>query len=152
LIIHPVILLPKIVFIIIIVVVLALLHSVLTPGQFTVAVILSIIAFAIFLIVFWTVLLRLMRNPKSRFAKMIILTDTQRPEDGYRASSNINANLVGSRGKAISALRPSGTALVAGKRVAVETRGDFLPAGSDIEVIAFEGSRVVVQQVHSISE
>ena len=149
LILHPVILVPKLVVIIILIVVLAILHSVLTPSQFLAAVIISVTAFFIFLIVFWIIIVKLMRNPKSRLTKMAILTDSQRPEEGYRAASDVYQQLMGSRGIAVSALRPSGVILIKGERISVMTRGDFIPAGTEVEIIAVEGSRIFVRHAQS---
>ena len=42
------------------------------------------------------------------------------------------------------ALRPSGIALVEGKRVPVVTDGEFIPKGASVEIAAARGSRVVV--------
>ncbi len=56
------------------------------------------------------------------------------------------ASLVGARGKAISDLRPGGFAEIAGERVDVVTRGDYIGAGERVEVIADEGYRRVVRR------
>ncbi len=52
----------------------------------------------------------------------------------------------GDTGKAISALRPGGTAMIGDQRLEVFTRGEFLDAGNEIEVIATSESRVIVRQ------
>jgi membrane-bound serine protease (ClpP class) len=54
--------------------------------------------------------------------------------------------LVGKKGKALSVLRPAGTAMIDGKRMDVLTEGDYLPSNIDIEVIKVEGSKVIVRQ------
>ena len=50
----------------------------------------------------------------------------------------------GLRGSAASALRPAGIAVIGGARVNVTTQGEFIPAGSPVEVLRVEGNRVVV--------
>lgn len=55
-------------------------------------------------------------------------------------------HLIGTRGVALSDLRPAGVANFAGERVDVVTQGDFISVGSAIEVIRVEGNRVVVRQ------
>ncbi len=142
---HPVILIPKLVVAIIIVAVLIVLRSTLTPEQFRVAVAVAILGFALFVILFWTVVLRFLKNPTSRLSKMMVLNDKQQVHEGYRAASNEFEGLIGARGKTLSALRPSGVAMIGEKRVPVQTEGDFIPAGIDIEVVSVKGSRVVVR-------
>ena len=57
------------------------------------------------------------------------------------------ATLLGAGGVALSDLRPSGRAMVAGQEVDVVTTGDYIPAGASITVIADEGYRRVVRRV-----
>ena len=149
---HPVILIPKLVVLIIIVAVLIMLRSTLTPAQFRVAVAISVVGFAAFLVFFWAILLRFLKNPDSRLSKMIVLSDTQHGDDGYRAASNEFGGLIGNRGKTVSALRPSGIAMIGEKRVPVQTEGDFIPGGSEIEVVSVKGSRVLVRVMENDSE
>jgi len=52
---------------------------------------------------------------------------------------------VGDRGTAVSALRPGGTAQIGGQRLEVFTRGEFLDAGQELEIIGLSESRVVVR-------
>jgi membrane-bound serine protease (ClpP class) len=59
--------------------------------------------------------------------------DAQKPE------------LLHQSGTAYTALRPSGTAVINGKRVDVVTEGPFVERGSSIRVVAVEGARVVVR-------
>ena len=54
--------------------------------------------------------------------------------------------LVGETGVAVTALRPSGTARIAGKRVDVTAVGDFLEEGSPLVVVAADGMRVAVRR------
>ena len=53
--------------------------------------------------------------------------------------------LLHQEGKALTTLRPSGTALINGKRVDVVTEGVLLERGTPLRVIAVEGLRVVVR-------
>ncbi len=50
-------------------------------------------------------------------------------------------------GTALTALRPSGTALINGRRVDVVTEGGMIEAGTPVRVVAVEGIRVVVRPV-----
>jgi membrane-bound serine protease (ClpP class) len=53
--------------------------------------------------------------------------------------------LVGKRGRALSVLRPSGIADIEGQRIHVSTDGQFVEAGSEVEVTRVEGSRIEVR-------
>lgn len=53
--------------------------------------------------------------------------------------------LIGQRGMALTTLRPSGTALIGGRRVDVVTEGSMIERGMPVKVVAAEGLRVVVR-------
>ncbi len=55
--------------------------------------------------------------------------------------------LLGAAGVAISDLRPSGYARIDGERVDVVSAGEYIPAGTPLEVIADEGYRRVVRRM-----
>jgi len=52
--------------------------------------------------------------------------------------------LVGREGVALSTLRPSGTAVIDGRRWDVVTEGDYIERDTPIRVIDIEGTRIVV--------
>jgi membrane-bound serine protease (ClpP class) len=54
---------------------------------------------------------------------------------------------VGEEGQAISPLRPSGKMQIGDAMVDVVTEGEFVEAGSRVQVIAKQGTRVVVRPV-----
>jgi membrane-bound ClpP family serine protease len=54
------------------------------------------------------------------------------------------AQLVGKDGEALSDLRPSGFARIAGRRIDVVTQGDSIRHGERVQVVRVEGVRVVV--------
>jgi membrane-bound serine protease (ClpP class) len=70
-----------------------------------------------------------------------------RLEAQTRPSETERASLRGAVGIAISDLRPGGIAQIAGERVDVVTRGDYIAAGEQIEVVADEGYRRVVRRL-----
>ena len=49
-------------------------------------------------------------------------------------------------GTAVTPLRPSGTILVAGRRVDAITGGEFVEKGTPVRIVRIEGSGVVVHQ------
>jgi membrane-bound serine protease (ClpP class) len=78
--------------------------------------------------------------PRTRAGKALVLeaaiTD-QHVGDGL-------AGLLGRRGVATTTLRPAGAVEIGGRRIDVVTEGQFVAAGTEVEVVAVEGSRVVV--------
>jgi len=143
---HPAVLAPKIVVLILLIALLFVLHRFLSPGQFHVAVLLSVVLFACFVIVLWIVVARMLCNPDSNLAKQMVLSSQQRAEDGYQAASQDLKSLVGQCGAALTPLRPSGTAMFGDQRMSVVAEGEFIERDARVEVIAVQGSRVVVRR------
>jgi membrane-bound ClpP family serine protease len=53
----------------------------------------------------------------------------------------------GTIGRALSALRPAGTVLFQDDRREATTRGEFVPAGSEVRVLGIEQNRIVVERI-----
>jgi membrane-bound serine protease (ClpP class) len=88
--------------------------------------------------------------PNLRIASPLMLKTrlTSRPAEATGAlPSGPYDHLLGKSGVASSDLRPAGVARVAGERVDVVTQGDFVSAGSPIEVFRVEGNRIVVREL-----
>lgn len=147
---HPVILVPKLVVLAVIIVVLIILHGSLSPSQFQVAVIVAAGVFICFVIALWIIVFKTLSNPESKIAKATVLSHRERSQDGFRASSDEFASLVGARGIALSSLRPAGTVSIQRKRISVVTEGEFIPKGSMVEITEAVGSRVVVRGVKDL--
>jgi membrane-bound serine protease (ClpP class) len=64
---------------------------------------------------------------------------------GGRAGSD-PPSLIGVVGRTLTALRPAGIALLAGRRVDVVSEGDFIDPDQAIEVVRDEGHRIVVKR------
>lgn len=78
----------------------------------------------------------------------IVLRDSTSTEQGY--ISNISRiDLVGQKGKTLTTLRPSGTAIINNERIDVVTEGTYIDANKDITVVKAEGSRIVVREISS---
>ncbi len=79
--------------------------------------------------------------PESRLAKVFISQKTvgdigtEKPE------------LLDQTGTALTNLRPSGTAIIDGRRVDVVTEGPMIERGTAVKVVAVEGMRVVVRAI-----
>ena len=78
--------------------------------------------------------------PKTFIGRRIILSRTQ------TSGAPCDAGLVGETGVALTALRPAGTARIAGKRVDVTAVGEFLEEGAAVIVAAADGLRVSVRR------
>ncbi len=68
-------------------------------------------------------------------------------EKGFRPSTARHEELLGKEGHAAAPLRPSGTALIEGKRYAVISRGELLAKGTRVKVIDVSGNRITVKKV-----
>ena len=56
-------------------------------------------------------------------------------------------HMVGKRGRAETVLRPSGKAVIDGERLDVLTDGQWVDAGTEVEVVRVDGARIVVAAV-----
>ncbi len=92
-------------------------------------------------------ILALWLAPRTKFGKSLILSTTESSTDGFQAPPPDLATLVGKSGQSITPLRPAGAALINGRRVDVVTRGEFIEAETEVEVIFVEGNRVVVRNL-----
>ncbi len=77
----------------------------------------------------------------------IILSEQEKPDLGYVAPLD-QKNLVGLQGTAVTALRPSGTAMIGEKRIDVVSEGAFIPPGEAVIVDRVEGVRVIVRRIN----
>ena len=81
----------------------------------------------------------------SRLAKSgIFLLDRTDRATGYE-SAETRSDLVGMTGKAITDLRPSGTALFGDERVDVVSESEWITEGTPVKVVSAEGYRHVVR-------
>jgi membrane-bound serine protease (ClpP class) len=82
--------------------------------------------------------------PRSPVWKKIGQPMRQSAAAGY-VSSEDYTGFLGHIGTAATLLRPSGTAEIQGIRLAVVSEGEFIPAGTSIQVVLVQGSRIVVR-------
>lgn len=65
-----------------------------------------------------------------------------------RAKENVESlTVVGATGKALSALRPSGTALIDGRKIEVVTEGEIVEAGTSLEVIRITQNKIYIKKI-----
>jgi len=83
----------------------------------------------------------------SRIFRRFVLQHEESVDSGYTAVPE-RSDLVGMIGRAITPLRPAGTAEFGDSRVDVVTNGEFIDKDTVIEVRKVEGARVIVHRVH----
>jgi len=84
--------------------------------------------------------------PKSKIWNNLVLKRNIDEQSGYTSDVELK-ELLGKTGKALTDLRPSGTALIENKRVDVVTHGEYIIKGVKVIVIEEEGSKVVVEKI-----
>jgi membrane-bound serine protease (ClpP class) len=82
--------------------------------------------------------------PQTAAGKKMILSHEQ---TAMRAGTEHSPELVGEQGVAQTVLRPSGMALVGGKRHDVVAESGMIESGSAIKVVAVEGTRIIVRKL-----
>lgn len=78
--------------------------------------------------------------PSNPYFKRLVLEDSLQNSN----QSNAEISLVGLTGKAVTPLRPTGTILLDGKRYTVVSDGEFIDAGSEVEVVSAVSNRIIV--------
>jgi membrane-bound serine protease (ClpP class) len=74
------------------------------------------------------------------------LADTQQTAAGFTVQTNeVRERYLGRSGRAITTLRPSGSADIDDERVAVESDGEWIEAGTEVEVVRVDGNRLIVR-------
>jgi membrane-bound serine protease (ClpP class) len=79
--------------------------------------------------------------------KRLTLKKAQNDGEGYTSGPAGLDALLSREGTALTPLRPSGTAVIDGKRVDVVTEGEMIDKDKPVRVIKVEGGRVVVRMV-----
>ncbi|HET6568350.1 MAG TPA: NfeD family protein [Rhodothermales bacterium] len=83
--------------------------------------------------------------PRSELFNRLVLANA--PDDGLLTLSDTADELLGRAGRAVTPLRPSGMAEIEGARVDVITAGEYVAAGTPVEVVNVRGRRVEVRQI-----
>jgi membrane-bound serine protease (ClpP class) len=84
--------------------------------------------------------------PRLPFGNRLVLQTDMTADRGYVSSPDSDRRWLRKTGTAISPLRPAGIAEFDGTRVDVVSDGDFVEAGSTIEVTRVDGNRIVVRR------
>lgn len=83
--------------------------------------------------------------PNNPAWNLIVLKNKQENKHGYSSAPDLS-EYIGKTGKAVSMLRPSGTALIDGKRVDVVADGEFMANGESLVVFKVVGNKIFVQK------
>ncbi|HOE00226.1 MAG TPA: NfeD family protein [Kiritimatiellia bacterium] len=84
--------------------------------------------------------------PRSPLFGKLTLGAATSAAEGYTAAPDTSA-LVGQTGVTLNLLRPAGTARFGDDRLDVTTSGEFIPAGTPVQIVEARGSRIVVQKI-----
>jgi membrane-bound serine protease (ClpP class) len=84
--------------------------------------------------------------PRMPFGSRLVLDADMTADSGYVSSPETDRRWLRAIGTAISPLRPAGIAEFDGVRVDVVSDGDFVDAGSTVEVTRVDGNRIVVRR------
>lgn len=76
-----------------------------------------------------------------------VLTAEEKREAGFESSESDLNHLRNRRGKTLTKLRPAGKAVIDGKTFDVVSRGEFIEANEEIEIIEIKGSRIVAKKI-----
>lgn len=82
---------------------------------------------------------------KGHLSRHLVLNDSLDIDAGFSTSEDLNY-FIGSEGKTLTVLRPSGTADFSGIKLDVVSEGEFIPKDTDVIIIKIEGHRIVVKQ------
>jgi membrane-bound ClpP family serine protease len=93
----------------------------------------------------WIFAFRVLR--KTRLGQSVFLNTTQKGYSVLSGTAEQLTRFIGKRGTAQSYLRPAGVADIEGERVDVVTEGEYVPAGTPIEVLELEGTHLVVRPI-----
>ncbi len=84
---------------------------------------------------------------RTGLGRRLVLASELESAAGFESHEPAADELVGRTGTTLTALRPSGKARIDGRRLNVETEGDFLDRGQEVRVLRSEPGRVVVRRV-----
>jgi len=90
--------------------------------------------------------------PTSRMGQQFNLSAAVSKEKGYTAQDPGLVSLIGKRGVAQTELRPSGIAVVDGKRLDVISEGGFVSKGTSVAISEVASNRIVVRPCEDSTE
>jgi membrane-bound serine protease (ClpP class) len=85
--------------------------------------------------------------PRLPFGRRLVLETGMQADLGYVSTPDHDRHWLGRSGTAVSPLRPAGIAEMDGVRLDVVSDGDFIEAGTPVEVTRVDGNRIVVRRL-----
>ena len=87
--------------------------------------------------------------PAKKAPGALVLAHVESGEAGYRSHEHevTHSDLIGTEGEALSPLRPSGRARLGGRRVDVESEGEFVDKGDRVRVLRVQPGKVIVRKI-----
>jgi membrane-bound serine protease (ClpP class) len=85
--------------------------------------------------------------PETTLFKRLVLSTATSRSQGFEAAHS-EETLIGQEGITISALRPSGAAMIGDRRVDVVTRGEFVERDAPIRIAEVHGQRIIVEPIN----
>lgn len=83
---------------------------------------------------------------KGKLFKPLVLSDEQKKEHGYISSSDLDY-LLNKKGIAVTDLRPSGSIDINGVKFDVISDGEYILAGSTVEIFKVSGVKLLVKKI-----
>jgi membrane-bound serine protease (ClpP class) len=85
--------------------------------------------------------------PQIKLFSRLTLNTTQNADEGFTVQERAEeSRLLGKRGFTVTKLRPVGKAEIGDELLFVETEGEFVESGQEVEVIEVSGNRIVVRK------
>jgi membrane-bound serine protease (ClpP class) len=85
--------------------------------------------------------------PQIKLFSRLTLQTAQNADEGFTVQERTEENrLLGKRGLTVTKLRPVGKAEIGEELLFVETEGEFVESGQEVEVIEVSGNRIVVRK------
>jgi membrane-bound serine protease (ClpP class) len=84
--------------------------------------------------------------PGLPFGRGLVLETGMAADRGYVSATENDRHWVGRTGTSLSPLHPAGIADIEGSRLDVVSDGDFIDAGSTVEVTRVDSNRIVVRR------
>ncbi|GEK35216.1 NfeD family protein [Kurthia sibirica] len=123
---------------------IAIVGSILYSGADFIWTAYAIVVAILAAIIGMVVLVKIFGKKMSVLSRMV-LSDATDTESGY--VSNVNrTELLEKEATTVTALRPSGVAMLEGERLDVVSEGSFIDADKVVVIIKVEGSRIVVRE------
>ncbi|MGY4690355.1 NfeD family protein [Salibacterium sp. K-3] len=105
-----------------------------------VSIVIALLLSVVTVIILFSVLKK--RGPAKRF----VLEDSVAADEGF-ISNESRLELIGSTGKSLTPLRPSGSILLGEERLDVVSEGGYIEKGQKVKIVEAAGSRIVVREI-----